>query len=215
MGWYGLVTITWSYLARPSEPNMVELARPNQDSHILLMTTSSRTVARSYLKLDSHCLSLLCIILLHSGVSPQLSFLSFPFFNFLLETPPLLTEEILGLPKGWPTSIPVWITQHWHNRPPVSTRINIYDRNGKIYLLEVDTTLIFSLIFFRLPVPTVSGRESNKQLDEKLARPNGILTVRTSATPRSQWVSCSFDMSIGILFRQPWIRVLSYLGCKW
>ena len=32
--------ITWSYLAWSSEPNIVELARANQDSHILLMKTS-------------------------------------------------------------------------------------------------------------------------------------------------------------------------------
>jgi hypothetical protein len=41
------VSITWSYLAWGSEPNIVELARANQDSHILLMTVMDITAELS------------------------------------------------------------------------------------------------------------------------------------------------------------------------
>jgi hypothetical protein len=43
MGGYGVMVNIWSYLAGPSEPNIVWLARPNQDSHILLMYDSVPT----------------------------------------------------------------------------------------------------------------------------------------------------------------------------
>jgi hypothetical protein len=55
MGWYGVVSITWSYLAWVSEPNIVSFTRPNQDSHILLMDRPEndvQTIKRYILERD-------------------------------------------------------------------------------------------------------------------------------------------------------------------